>query len=233
MSGKKVEIIVDHREKSSKTFEWLKTFDANICEKQLDVADYIVSERIGIERKTVDDFLTSFFNQRLFGQLEKLTSTFEKPLLIIEGDPSMLFESRNVHPNSIHGVLSAIALDYGVPILWSHAPKVTASQVYWIAYREQVKKSDKLQARVCKRNRNPTEHQEFIVSGLPSINSKLSKRLLEQFGTVRKIFSAKEERLMKVEGIGKKKANSIWCLLNERYDKENEADPEGKTEEKR
>ena len=113
MSGKMVEIIADHREKGSKTFEWLKSFDADVREKQLDVADYIVSGRIGIERKTVEDFLNSFFDQRLFVQLEKLTSTFEKPLLIIEGDPGMLFESRKVHPNSIHGVLSAITTSPG------------------------------------------------------------------------------------------------------------------------
>ncbi len=220
MPGKRVEIIADHREKGSKTFEWLKTFDADIREEQLDVADYIVSGRIGIERKTVDDFLSSFFSQRLFEQMEKLTSAFEKPLLIIEGDPGMLFESRKVHPNSIHGVLSAIALDYGVPILWSHAPKVTASQVYWIAHREQVKKNDQLQARACKRNRSPKEHQEFIVSGLPNVNSMLSRRLLSRFGSVREVVWASEKELRQVEGIGKKKANAIWCILNEKYEKE-------------
>jgi ERCC4-type nuclease len=220
MPGKRVEIIADHRERGSRTFEWLKTFDADIKEEQLDVADYIVSGRIGIERKTVDDFLTSFFSQRLFDQLEKLTSSFEKPLLIIEGNPMHLFESRNVHPNSIHGVLSAITLDYGVPILWSHAPKVTASQIYWIGHREQIKKNDKLQARVCKKKKSSGDYQEFIVSGLPNINSKLSRRLLEEFGTVRKVFSAKEDRLMKVEGIGKKKARGIFCILNDKYEED-------------
>ncbi len=219
MSGERVELIVDHREKRTRTFEWLKTFDADITEKQLDVADYIVSDRIGIERKTVDDFLNSIFSKRLFEQLEKLTGTFEKPLLIIEGDPSHLFELRNVHPNAIHGALSSITIDYGVPIIWSHSPKVTASQIYWIAYREQVKKSNGVQARVCKKVKSSGEHQEFIVSGLPNINSKISKRLLEKFGTVKNVFSAKEERLMKVEGIGKKKARDIFCLLNEKYEK--------------
>ncbi len=220
MPEKKVEIIADHREKPSKTFEWLRTFDAKISEKQLDVADYVVSDQIGIERKTVDDFLNSFFNNRLFDQLEKMTSSFEKPLLIIEGDPSMLFETRKVHPNSIHGLLSSITLDYGVPILWSHSPKVTAAQIYWIGHREQVKKSNGVQARTCKRNRNTKEHQEFLVSGLPKVNTKLSRRLLSEFGTVKRIFSAKEERLMKVHGLGKKKANEIWCILNEKYEED-------------
>jgi ERCC4-type nuclease len=216
--GKKVEIIADHREKGTKTFQWLKTFDAEIREEQLDVADYIVSEHIGIERKTVDDFLASFFDQRLFGQLGKMAASFEKPLLIIEGEPEMLFGSRKVHPNSIHGVLSSIALDHRIPIIWTHSPRMTAAQIYWIAYREQVKKSDRLQARVCKKNRSAGDHQEFIVAGLPNVNSRLSRRLLKEFGTVRKVFSAKDERLLKVEGIGKKKANAIWCILNQKYE---------------
>ncbi|UCD02966.1 MAG: hypothetical protein JSV63_04255 [Candidatus Aenigmatarchaeota archaeon] len=218
MPEKKVEIIADHRERKTKTYEWLKTFNVNISEKQLDVADYIVSDGIGIERKTIDDFLTSFFNQRLFEQLEKMAESFEKPLLIIEGDPNMLFEARNVHPNSIHGILSFITLDHKIPIIWTQNPKVTASQIYWIGHREQIKKSDRVQARVCKKSKNSKDQQEFIVSGLPKINSVISRRLLKEFGTVKKVFSAKEDKLMKVEGIGKKKASEIWCLLNEKYD---------------
>ncbi|MCD6496418.1 MAG: hypothetical protein J7K54_04050 [Candidatus Aenigmarchaeota archaeon] len=218
MPVKKVEIIVDHREKSSKTFEWLRTFDAEITEKQLDVGDYIVSDEIGIERKTVDDFLSSFFSQRLFSQLEKMTGSFEKPLLIIEGNPMHLFETRHVHPNAVHGVLSAITLDYGVPIIWTHAPKVTASQIYWIAHREQIKKANGVQARVCKKTKSTKEQQEFIVAGIPGINSKMSERLLREFGSVKNLFSASEEKLVTVQGIGKKRAHEIHCLLNEEYD---------------
>ena len=62
----RISIIADHREKRTKTCEWLRTFDATIIEKQLDVADYIVSDRVGIERKTVSDLLESVLNQRLF-----------------------------------------------------------------------------------------------------------------------------------------------------------------------
>jgi Fanconi anemia group M protein len=61
--------------------------------------------------------------------------------------------------------------------------------------------------------------QEFLVAGLPHINTKLSRRLLQHFGSVKKVFSAKEEQLMRVDGIGKEKARKIWCLLNEKYEK--------------
>jgi Fanconi anemia group M protein len=216
-SGDKISIITDHRERRTKTCEWLRTFDARIIEKQLEVADYIVSDRVGIERKTVNDLLQSVLNQRLFRQLEELSASFDRPLLILEGDQRMLFSIRNIHPNTIHGVLSSITLDYGIPIIWTHAPKVTAAQIYWTACREQGKGKRGLQTRVCKKTRNTPQLQEFLVAGLPSVNSVLSKRLLQEFKTVKNVFSMSEQELQKVAGLGKKKAKSICRLLNSEY----------------
>jgi ERCC4-type nuclease len=213
----KVQIIADHREKASGTCEWLRAFNAQVVEKQLDVADYIVSEHVAIERKTVGDFLSSIMNQRLFRQLEDLSSSFEKPLMIIEGDQGALFSERNMHPNAIHGALSSIALDYRVPIIWTSTPKVTAAQIYWTGYREQVKKGSSVSVRACKNGRDTAQLQEFIVSGLPGINTALSRRLLSHFGSPREVFWASEKELRQVEGVGQKKAREIHCLLNGKY----------------
>jgi Fanconi anemia group M protein len=213
----KVSIIADHRERASRTCEWLRAFNAQIIEKQLEVADYIVSEQVGIERKTVEDFLSSIMSQRLFRQLEDLSSTFEKPLMIIEGDQHALFSARNMHPNSIHGALSSIAIDYRIPIIWTTAPKTTAAQIYWMGYREQVKKGDSVSTRVCRKTRDTAQLQEFIVSGLPGINTMLSRRLLSHFGSPREVFWASEKELTGVEGVGRKKAKEIHCLLNGKY----------------
>jgi len=220
-SGKesaRISIIADHREKRTKTCEWLRTFDAEIIEKQLDVADYIVSDRVGIERKTVADFLVSLMNQRLFKQMENMASSFERPVVILEGDPKMLFLSRNIHPNTIHGALSSIAVDHGIPIIWTDSPKSTAAQIFWTAYREQGKERRGLQARVCKKTKNAAQQQEFLVAGLPDINSVLGRRMLREFKTVRNVFSLTEEELKRIDGIGDKKARKIWCLLNSGYE---------------
>ena len=213
----KVSIIADHRERASRTCEWLRSFNAEIIEKQLPVGDYIVSEKVGIERKTVEDFLSSILDQRLFRQLEDLSATFEKPLLILEGDQASSFCARNMHPNAIHGALSSIAIDYGVPMIWTSTPRDTAAQIYWTGYREQVKKGSGVSSRVCKRGRDTAELQEFIVCGLPGINTMLSRRLLSHFGSAREVFWASEKELRAVEGVESKKANEIQCLVNGRY----------------
>jgi ERCC4-type nuclease len=222
-SGEKISIITDYREKRTKTCEWLRTFDAKIIEKKLDVADYIVSDRVGIERKTVNDLLQSVLNQRLFRQLEDLSASFARPLLILEGDQRMLFLARNIHPNTIHGVLSSITLDYGIPIIWTHSPKVTAAQIFWTACREQGKEKRGLQTRVCKKTKNTADLQQFLIAGLPNVNSVLSERLLREFKTVKRVFSLDEAELKKVPGIGEKKAKKIWKLLNSEYGPELDA----------
>jgi len=214
----RITILADSREMSSRVVSYLKEYDAHVIKKCLDVGDYVVSEHVGIERKTIQDFLQSVINQRLFKQMENLTNTFEKPVLIIEGDPEKLFLERNMHPNTIRGVLSSIVIDYRIPILWTPNQRETASQIYWMAKREQTKAKKEIQIRANKKCYTTSELQEFIVAGLPNVSTVLSRRLLKEFKTIRKIFTASPEKLMKVPGLGKKKARLIWDILNKEYE---------------
>jgi len=213
-----LDIVVDHRESRNHVFSHLKDLDVNLKKEQLKAGDYICSDRVIIERKTTGDFLQSIMDQRIFRQAFDMRECYEIPLLILEGSNEELFFERNVHPNTIRGVLSSLAIDYRIPIIWTRNPKETADQIYWIAYREQIKEKRGLAVRCPKKLQTLGEQQEFLVSGLPQVNSKLSKNLLEKFKTPKRIFSAKPEKLMKVDGIGKSKAKKIWELLNGKYE---------------
>jgi len=149
--------------------------------------------------------------------MQRLTESYERPVFIIEGDPKQLYKERDMHENTIRGVLSSIAIDYGVPIIWTENAMETAAMVYWICYREQKIDKREPQIRSCKRVAGLPAMQEFLVAGLPNINSKLSKRLLEHFRSPKEIFSASEEKLMKVEGMGKEKVRKVFDLLNCEY----------------
>ncbi len=151
--------------------------------------------------------------------MEEISNSFERPVLLLEGNPDMLFFERQIHPNTVRGVLSSIAIDYKDPILWAANSKETANMIYWIAKREQDHEKRGIQIRAKTRTETVEDQQEFILAGLPNISNVLSKRLLEHFGSVKKIFNAKQEKLMKVEGIGEEKAKKIWELLNSKYRK--------------
>ena len=55
---KKVIVYVDNREASTKVFAILKK-KCKLKQKQLDVADYLLSKKVCCERKTSEDFLQS------------------------------------------------------------------------------------------------------------------------------------------------------------------------------
>jgi len=217
LRGEKVLILADHREIASNVTRHLKEHDADIRETQLKVGDYILSERVAVERKSIPDFLQSVIDQRLFKQMEELACSYEKPVLILEGNPESMFLERNIHANTVRGVLSSIAIDYRIPIIWTHNSKETAAQIYWMAHREQVKEKKELQIRCSKRNHTLSGKQEFLVAGLPNVSNVLSRRLLRHFGTVRDVYNSTQQELMKVEGVGKKKAKIIWDLINSEY----------------
>ncbi len=213
-----VRIIVDHRESKNHVFRHLEDLDVNLVCKQLRVGDYVCSDRVCVERKTVSDFIQSILDQRIFKQVNEISECFEKPLLILEGNPDLLFLERNVHPNTIRGAFASLAVDHKIPIIWTRNSKETAYQIYWIAHREQVKENRGIAVRCPKKFKDIRDQQEFLVAGLPHVNTKLSRNLLKKFKTPKRVFSAKPEKLMEVEGIGKEKARKIWEVLNREYD---------------
>ncbi len=215
LKGNEIVIFADTREFSSRVVRELALLNCVVKPKQLEVGDYILSDRVCVERKTSADFLSSIFDQRIFKQMENLKNSYEKPVLVIEGHD--LYSQRNVHPNAVRGALASIAIDYSIPILWTETPEETAALLYWIARREQVEEERALSIRVQKKVPGLKEQQEFLVAGLPGVNTKLARRLLEKFKTPEKVFRASEEKLKKVEGIGDVMAKKIRKVLTEKY----------------
>ena len=209
-------IYADSREVNSKIASILGKMCV-VREKQLDVADYLLSSRCAAERKTTADFLQSMINQRLFGQLNALKQ-FECPVLIIEGDT--LFDGeRKIHPNAIRGCLASIATDFSVPILWTKSQVETADLLFAIARREQMESKKCVAIRGKKKARSFNELQEFLIAGLPGISTATAKKLLKHFGTPERIFSAGEAELQQVDGIGKELSKRIRNLMAKKYEK--------------
>jgi len=172
---------------------------------------------VGVEFKTVEDFVNSLIDGRLLPQIKELKNSFSKPLLIIEGKDD-IYSVRNVHPNSIRGMLSSIAIDFGVPILFSRDVKETASYLYLIAKSEQEELGKEFSPHGSRKPMTLKEQQEYIVSALPGIGIGLAKPLLRKFKTVKKLINAKPEKLEKVEKIGPKKAKKICDVVDGEYE---------------
>jgi Fanconi anemia group M protein len=208
-------IVVDSRELSSNVPKELLEFGIVSKPKMLEVGDYIISDRICVERKTVDDFLQSIIDGRLLQQVKRLREEYERPILVLEGEE--IYSKKGIHPNAIRGALVSIAVDFAVPIIFTRDERETAAFLSAMLEREK-KERREIQIRGDKRLANLKEQQESVVAGLPNVNIVLARRLLKEFGSVIGVFTASEEELQKVKGIGKKIAEEIKKVLNSQYE---------------
>ena len=214
----KISIFVDTRERRSKTYDELTKKDCDIIIKQLDIGDYQVGEETIIERKSANDFVESLLDGRLFKQAIKL-SVFEKPVFLIEGNIDLVAKNRNINMAQIYGAMFSLIFEFKIPLFFSFNEYESADIIYFLAKREQLRKERPISLRKVKKTEDINLLQQYVIEGLPYIGPTLAIRLLEKFGSIKAIFNTSLERLQKIEGIGKKKAEKIFNLINQKYKK--------------
>ncbi len=207
-------IICDNRETASAVVRALSLMGVSLELKQLPVADYILSERVGIERKSAQDFNDSVKDGRLFNELFELKNNFVRPILILEGDP---FINSNINQNALYGAITSIILNLGITIYKTDNPSDSAMFIYQLAKKEQSDSKKEFKLRFDKKPIEITSLLEYIVAGIPGINALRAKNLLMELESLQKIFNADIGDLMSVENIGKKIAQEIYKLSRFKY----------------
>jgi Fanconi anemia group M protein len=216
---KQVKIIVDQRELRSPVVKALDMFGIDIELKVLEVGDYVLSDRVKVERKTVEDFYNSLFTDRkLYSQLFDLSHSCERPLLIIEGYEAEMFTARRIDGRAVDGILNSIAL-MRIPIRYSVNPQGTANIIVSIATKEQ--REDKREVNYHGKRSHLSVHEqlEYLISSIPDIGTSTAKSLLIHFGTIEAIARAGIGELIEVDGIGKLTAEKIRNIMTENYNR--------------
>jgi len=209
---KKPKVIMDYREKNSLVYSQLIELGIEVEIKELKVADYIVND-VAIERKTVQDFISSMLNKRLTNQLQGLQQYKNRILIIEVIDEHELYAKgvpdTGIHPNAIRGFLLSIILSYKTPIIFTKDSEDTARFISVLSKRQK----KELSLNVSKKNLNKKERMQFILEGFPCIGPKTAKKLLSHFKTLRELFSASIEELTEIIG----KRAEVFRLLEEHY----------------
>jgi len=113
-------------------------------------------------------------------------------------------------------MLAAISIDFQIPIIPTRNFRDTAAFINTVAKR--LEKPKKLFPLLKKRKPlTLKEQQELILESLPTVGPNLAKSLLEKFKSVKKVINASEEKLQKIEKIGKKKAQEIKKVTDSEY----------------
>ena len=209
-------LYVDHREKANSIIRKLmQRDDIRIKAQQLPVADYMVSDRVGIERKSTSDFTSTLIRGDLIPQIIQLKEAFSHPLLIIEGDD---IYSLNLNANAIRGMICSITVDFRVPVIFTKDEEDTAEYLAYLAYKEQIKQKRPSQVKTQRHHDSLAEEQISLIAQLPKINRQRAEDLLRKFGTPRNVFNQSQDSLMQTPRIGKVIANRIDLLLTTPYE---------------
>ncbi|MBU0758548.1 MAG: DEAD/DEAH box helicase [Nanoarchaeota archaeon] len=207
-------VYADYREKGSGIIKKLIELGAKIKLDTLEIGDYLISSRVIVEHKTVPDFVDSIIDKRLLTQAKELKK-YESSVIIIEGEQD-IFTQRNIHPNVIYGMLSALIIDYKIPVIYTRNTDESAGLLYMIAKREQLERDSSFTQHSTK-PLTLKEQQEYIVSAFPGVGPILSKPLLKEFGSIKNIVNAEISDLKKVKLIGDKKAEKIKEIVDGEY----------------
>ncbi|MCL5122828.1 MAG: helix-hairpin-helix domain-containing protein [Candidatus Marsarchaeota archaeon] len=209
-----LKIIIDSRERNTELISALENRGIEAAIKTLAVGDYIISDRVGIERKTVSDFESSLMNGRMFEQLARLKEAYERPILLIEGSR----EDFRLKQNVVFGAIISMYIDDNLQVLLSEGIDDTADMLLSLAKHEQSGRTRMPSLKGGAHAYTDSEYQEYMVGNLPGVGPKLAKALLSHFGSIRNIASSDMEDLLKIDKIGKVKAKRILDILNVDYE---------------
>lgn len=204
-------MVIDEREKKSGIPDLLREIGIKTEMTNLPIGDYIVASETVVERKSIHDFITSVFDGRLFDQCERLRKHFEHPVIIIEGDVDEIAQITE-NPLVFYGAVSAIALDFKIPILPTPNASNTAKLLVAMSARQGKTKGPFLKK--IRKSGDVQRQQLLVLCSLPGVGEKLASRMLEKFGSPSNSLNASAIELSKIEGMGESRAQKIRKLLD-------------------
>ncbi|WP_276255042.1 DEAD/DEAH box helicase [Halomontanus rarus] len=217
--GDTIEIVADQREMDANIARDLsRREEIEIRLETLDVGDYVCSDRVAVERKSVADFVDSLVGSErsIFEQVGDMARHYSRPIVVVEGEG--LYEQRDIHPNAVRGALSSLAVDFGASVLRTESEADTTELLAVIAGREQQTADREVSVHGEKQSKTLGEQQEYVVSSIAEIGPVTARSLLEAFGTVEAVMIASEEELQEAEGVGQVTAERIREVIGSEYD---------------
>lgn len=209
-------VVIDERERNSKIPELLVKKGVSIKFKQLLTGDYIISDRIVIERKTIRDFIKSIFDGRLFNQIKRLKDLYEIPIVIVEGDFNEIYFLID-NPNIFRGSIVSLVIYFNAKIFYTSDEKETAEFISIIAKKERNKKEIIFPIVKGKpKIENIKQWQNYIIQSFPFIGPKYSDKLLNKFKTIKNIINAEEKEIAKI--LGEKRTKRFLEIINKKYE---------------
>ena len=197
-------ILVDSRE-DQKILLLLQKENIPYEVKALDVFDYVIGE-VGIERKTISDFVSSSYGHLQEQIINALNNNIKQIIVALIGDYDDLFWLRvKTNQEGFYGMLASLTMKYKVSII--HFKRETQFVTYLRKCLE--KKDGEIDFTKIKKLDFKDNTELSLLCALPSISITKAQKILEKY-KIKLILTDKEnngkviDELKELDGIGNK-----------------------------
>ena len=166
--------------------------------RSLELGDYVVNERVVVERKSHADFAVSLVDGRLFRQAAALARSRRRSLVLLEGPRPA--EMPKVHPHALEGAILAVAVTWRVPVI-STGDAEESLRVLIMLSEQSLVPDEVALPRFGYQPRRLESRKLHVLQGLPGVVPKLARRLLAHFGSVEQALQADANMLSGINTI--------------------------------
>ena len=171
-------VLVDTREHAEEVVRYIKESGCGVVKTKLEVGDYVAG-RFVFERKSVQDFINSIIDGRLFDQATRLREAKLRPVIVIEGNLWEELRHREISPNAVLGAQLALhGMEIG--ILYTE-DKTQTGALLCLAAKKEIKSSVKTPK--VRKKADVRSLQIALLASLPGIGPKRAEELLRRYGT--------------------------------------------------
>lgn len=184
---------------------------------ELPAGDFAIEGQRGkalIERKEWTDFVGAYRSGALFNQLNRCLEQEHDVYVLLEGSRRDAIEYSGARELELRRMETSLHFKSPVFVIETNSFEDTLKKVCdaddWLGQdpndrKHNVRPAEKVPAE---------DRPRYIVEGLPKIGPTNAQRLLDAFGTPIAVFTASEDELREVDGIGPKRAERIKEALD-------------------
>lgn len=171
-------VLVDTREHAEEVVRYIKESGCGVVKTKLEVGDYVAG-RFVFERKSVQDFINSIIDGRLFDQATRLREAKLRPVIVIEGNLWEELRYREISPNAVLGAQLALhGMEIGV--LYT-VDKTQTGALLCLAAKKEIKSGVKTPK--VRKKADVRSLQIALLASLPGIGPKRAEEFLRRYGT--------------------------------------------------
>lgn len=222
-------IIVDHREKRSIVPRQLEKLGVDLKYENLTIGDYLVDNKVCVERKEINDYVSSLTSGHLHTQLYNMSTNFEVSFLIVEGIISEALMWRRIKRHQYISSLAGAAIKRSpngkqgiIQIIPLETPFDTA--LFLKSLQEKIQNNEPRLPKMERVKWGTKDKLIFVASSIPNVGESRAELLLNHFKTLRNLANASWREIARIRGLGEKIAKSVENVFTTEYEGGNDGE---------